>query len=455
MATLEELAVVVWDVLKDDCKKEEEEEKKSGFTPVLGAWMQENAPKLGNGILVCVYCGKVCRQESTDNFREHMRIEHFFKKAPREKDYRTTECKMCDKMVRVDQMAKHLGEKHDIKPTLKPCQKCSLRVMNMAKHLANFHMGETFDCDKCKEKFTDAAMFMYHKRRHAKQVDIYTPGFCQSCNFMYKDIKGHNNKAHGGKKLLCDSHCGKTFRTSASLKVHMKNIKGSAKQKCSECNNLYVDVKDHIKRIHRNTKKTVLKKTPYTKKSMLRPCTTCGESFRELNKHIRKVHLPSIYQEVGLQYKIDTENGEERETIAVVFSEEQSILVGDGKIKCNLCSNSSSATKSMMIAHMKGHFGFNFRSKITSNNSRICPDCGETLNISESNFLTAVHKKECCKTKISAGQKILKNARTEASQKENLTICPTCDKTFGVSDRDSHVDCGDKTNKSQSDQMRK
>ena len=87
VATLEELAVVVWDVLKDDCKKEEEEEK-SGFTPLLGAWMQENAPRLEDGILV--YCGKVCRQESTDNFRDHMRIEHFFKKVPREKDYRIT-----------------------------------------------------------------------------------------------------------------------------------------------------------------------------------------------------------------------------------------------------------------------------------------------------------------------------------------------------------------------------
>ena len=107
---------------------------------------------------------------------------------------------------------------------------------------------------------------MYHKRKHAKKLDVYISGFCEACNFMYKDIKGHNNKAHGGKKLLCDSHCGKTFRTSASLKVHMKNIKGSAKQKCPECNNLYVDVKDHIKRIHRNTKKT-----PYTKKVYVTP----------------------------------------------------------------------------------------------------------------------------------------------------------------------------------------
>ena len=103
---------------------------------------------------------------------------------------------------------------------------------------------------------------------------------------------------------------------------------------------------------------------------MLRPCSTCGESFRELNKHIRKAHLPALFNGFGLQCNIDTENGEERETIALVFSEKMSIPVQGGKIQCTLCSNSSSATKSMMIAHMKGHFGFNFRSKIISTTQR-------------------------------------------------------------------------------------
>ena len=374
-----------WSVALDQECVDGEEQK---YDKDVVKWLQSTAPKVGEGRSVCVYCGHVCEQESAfNNLKVHMRRYHLYTtkvktkiseypKICSENKSIPTSCKICSKAMKTSKsLTRHMKEVHKIqgKVALVTCPICFTEVPSVPEHWKQVHTNKSKSCDQCGKSFRDPSGYMRHMTKHTK----FPPGFCESCNKNYKNIRRHNLYNHT-EIQRCGKHCEKTFATPASLKAHRMSVEGTLpKKQCPECHNFYVYLRNHIRHIHGKEKKTrgITKVAPFPMKKNLE-CKICGLKTNKLNIHIREEHLASLTKDLGILINFSTKDGNEKENLATIFVDKHSIQISNKEFQCQLCSTEFD-TKIGMSAHMKKHFGFCTKRNIPKFD---CPNCGQQVS---------------------------------------------------------------------------
>ncbi|KAG5895453.1 hypothetical protein JTB14_001329 [Gonioctena quinquepunctata] len=126
-------------------------------------------------------------------------------------------------------------EINDGNPTCPICKKNFRTLVSLQKH-EKVHYPQ---CDKCGENFETVKLLRTHVKEEHPKDKQYKCRVCPNSLFpTEKDYLMHICKDHGGKIIECHmcSVCGKTFRTSSGLSLHIKSKCGTEKNFiCIEC----------------------------------------------------------------------------------------------------------------------------------------------------------------------------------------------------------------------------
>ena len=156
-------------------------------------------------------------------------------------------------------------------------------------------------------------------------------------------------------------------------------------------------LKDHINTINRGKKKIQYKPQKKHVYGELK-CGMCniifyGNSMTFMNLHFSEMHMSTLFEQLGIKYNHNTEDGFEREEIGRIIMESSTSISPD-KIQCQICMKESD-TKIRLLGHIKNHFGFRHKKERKSDgqleNSCMCPTCGKVLSI-----LNISQHKICC-----------------------------------------------------------
>ncbi|KAJ8956068.1 hypothetical protein NQ318_016520 [Aromia moschata] len=216
-----------------------------------------------------------CYNDQTDSETDQEMFDEVVTTKRRQKRDAEHYCSTCEKhFPSVKLLRQHLFKIHK-QPKPYTCQKCGksfFAKMTYLKHLIMFKDVDckTKKCSVCSERF-DKIEYDKHMRLHKKLV-------CETCGSAYATRRGlishiysHKNDTKTEAKNeghLC-SFCGKLFRCSSNLFMHMKRHQVDPNQtfmcdKCPKVFKMEQHLKAHMKRVH--VKDRVYK------------CTTCNKT---------------------------------------------------------------------------------------------------------------------------------------------------------------------------------
>jgi hypothetical protein len=137
-------------------------------------------------------------------------------------------------MATADDLAKAPQAAPSTKKHICYCGKAFSRGDALTIHQRTTHTGEKpYQCDRCQQKFTHAAVLKRHQKTHAGEkpykCDICQQGFTQSGH-----LKRHQRIHTGEKPHTCDI-CQKGFTQSCHLKAHQRTHTGEKPYKCDIC----------------------------------------------------------------------------------------------------------------------------------------------------------------------------------------------------------------------------
>ena len=188
------------------------------------------------------------------------------------------------------------------------------------------------NCDFCDFKTRNIDKLRWHKST-AHNTSNYECEVCGESNFTaYRNVKHHQMEKHDmwGGMVSC-GHCEEKF-THESLRRHIKSMNGGYKKQCPECYDFFAHVNNHIKQVHKSTKKRQLFRCSSCKKNFTgrsyathecipgsrvqsqqrsTKCGICQESFstyQSFNLHLQMEHLPFISREIGITGDLKTDN---------------------------------------------------------------------------------------------------------------------------------------------------
>ena len=222
--------------------------------------------------LTCSLCDKVFFGQRR-NFDAHMR-RHTQPFLP---------CPKCGKQIKESALEKHLKythkEKPDIACTFPDCNQMFKQPQTLQNHIRKVHekekslcvnCGETVShlyqhkltccpdektleertCSICRKSYSNKAQRELHEQMVHGKAKV-----CPVCGKTVKWLESHMKNKHTerGKAHTCaEDGCGKSFKTSAELKVHHIGVHQKLRSQCPECDKWFTvhHLKTHMKRVH-------------------------------------------------------------------------------------------------------------------------------------------------------------------------------------------------------------
>ncbi|XP_064099050.1 zinc finger protein 236-like [Macrobrachium nipponense] len=129
---------------------------------------------------------------------------------------------------------------------------------NLAKHLVTHASDKPFVCKPCGIGFNAKRDQQYHYLRYHTNE---RPNICEVCGkgYVFRQYLLKHMVFHGKERQFSCEICGKQFLTAKCVMRHKKRHKKEKLFKCTSCLKSFTvnaDLKAHIRKIHRNNKKT-------------------------------------------------------------------------------------------------------------------------------------------------------------------------------------------------------
>ena len=215
----------------------------------------------------------------------------------------------------VVQYEKHMKKYHHSALECDDCGKKFTMPNVLKKHVLNHHTHFPKICDECGHFCTTKEVFKAHMAEtHGEGIKEEPTVPCEICGKMFKSsnsLKTHVKLLHSGKTegdFPCEQ-CGKVFRSKATLEYHTRVHTGDYPYRCDECGNgfmkldMMIDCKNnhagifkfHCTHCEYKTNNSKQYKRHLTTHSSEKPlqCPICQHQSSHngnLNSHIRKVH---------------------------------------------------------------------------------------------------------------------------------------------------------------------
>ena len=148
------------------------------------------------------------------------------------------ECKECKATFRMfSNLKNHLDRNRCLKYAYQ-CPQCSIVFSNPAsftKHLKQ-HMGKTFECDMCGDKFINDKGLQRHTKIYHTELNQQFQ--CQYCTklFSRKNLLENHIRRHFNYRPFKCNYCDKSFKTRQYLTGHINGVHKNDKQfVCNEC----------------------------------------------------------------------------------------------------------------------------------------------------------------------------------------------------------------------------
>ena len=181
---------------------------------------------------VCSLCGKLTPEQEP----EHLKNNHIDSSG-------LVECFFCDYKTELSvDLVHHLSNRHDFLFNCKLCDhpRSFFKASALKEHVNLVHPN-IYKCKLCRSLFTDLKQIRDHV--------VY-----DVIDFLFKKIEIIENV-----KISCpDPRCGQTFTKKRNLTTHFKNHYGFLPFVCKYCtygSDYVVNVKNHIKKLHRKSAK--------------------------------------------------------------------------------------------------------------------------------------------------------------------------------------------------------
>jgi DNA-directed RNA polymerase subunit RPC12/RpoP len=207
-------------------------------------------------------------------------------------------CNRCNKtFTRKSNLKRHQDSVHSTERPFQ-CPYCSFSTKRkdiLDRHIREKHFGVRYNCEICKESFTQLTSLKRHANSVHNQKKTYKCDFCD-VEFPRKDnLVRHVNSVHQNLRPHVCTECGDVFKLPQHLKEHIVAIHtNQRKYICKECGfafKLLSHLNDHVRVVHQNHR-------PYA-------CEECDSAFphaRDLKLHIIAMHTdekPFVCEDCG------------------------------------------------------------------------------------------------------------------------------------------------------------
>ena len=209
-------------------------------------------------------------------------------------------------MLRLGRLKRHVESVHYRNSNKYKCHLCDkgFREMRLLEsHTRNYHKIELTHtkntivpkkivCELCNNYYSTEKLLVIHmKLVHETVLDERFK--CHKCSKKFRfcnELRKHVDYTHNRTRIKCDL-CEKSFRPD-SLTTHKRNYHENRqeKQKCTECNKEFVDLKKHFKQVHAIRSENDVKE----KKPNPVACHICNKVLS--TKYVANFHIKNVHQ---------------------------------------------------------------------------------------------------------------------------------------------------------------
>ena len=242
---------------------------------LLGSF--NNHKRDGKCLFTCGYCGKKFTSRYFYNYQVHLKYH---------RKERSHQCDICGKSyVEASALRIHKRKHSNDRPYVCDlCGRCFYSSSHLIYHKKSLHSEKNtiHQCDLCGAVLSTLGNLKVHKQTvHVED----RPFACNICGKTFKTKKAleeKHSKVHENVfPFKCDfSGCEKSFKTSASLAVHIKRHNNQRSHFCERCGKGFYNKKDL--RLHTRTHTG---EKPYSCKFCQYSCTLAGNLRKHLKTH--------------------------------------------------------------------------------------------------------------------------------------------------------------------------
>lgn len=252
-------------------------------------------------IYVCLMCQ--AKFPSFDPLKEHMKNNKRCKEIH-------LKCDKCEKIFDTRKGLQQHIQTHRAKPTLvcEQCGKTFAHQFNLENHKSSQHgeyiedVDSIYRCKECDDQFTSRRDLYEHISKHSKEP---TPVLCDYCGRSFKSsesLRSHIRIHQDIRPHPC-TYCAKRFRSRLQMTQHLHVHTGVKLFKCTICNREFAKKDSLVAHMRTHTGEL-----PYQ-------CSYCSDKFSTISK--RKTHY-------RIQHAQEMPDGDETETVQDVQHAEHS-----------------------------------------------------------------------------------------------------------------------------------